>query len=169
MVCKYSTLHWDIIFQIRWSSIRTFQQFRHAHFCTNDYPFSCCMGVRHAHFCTNDYPFLVVWVFVMHISVRMTIHIHMVFRHAHFCTNDYPYFFNGFSSCTFLNEWLPITLFMGSRHAHFCTNDYPFLCVRIFVIHISVQMTIHIILGFLSCTYLYEWLFVPNFFPMRFC
>ena len=47
------------------------------------------MGFRHAHLCTNDYPFLVVWVFVMHISVRMTFHIHMGFRPAHFCTNDY--------------------------------------------------------------------------------
>ena len=90
-------------------TIRIHMGFRLAHFCTNDYPCSFLMGFRHAHFCTNDYPFLCVWVFVMHISVRMTIHIHMGFRHRHFCMNDYPYSF-----------W------MGFRHAHFCTNDYLF-------------------------------------------
>ena len=95
--------------------------FRHAHLCTNYYPYYSCMGFRHAllctndchilmgfrhaQFCTNDYPFLCVWVFVMHIFVRMTIHIHMGFRHGHFCTNDYSYsFLMVFRQCTFLYE-----------------------------------------------------------------
>ena len=86
------------------------------------------MDLRHADFRTNDYPFPFVWVFVMHISVRMTSHIHMGFRHAHFCTYDYPYCF-----C------------IGFRHAHFCTNDYPFLCVWVYVMYNSVRMTVHII------------------------
>ena len=50
-----------------------------------------------------------VWVFVMHIFVRMTIHILMSFFHVHLCTNYYPYY-----SC------------MGFRHAHLCTNDYTY-------------------------------------------
>ena len=65
--------------------------FRHVHVCTNDYPYYCCMGFRqvhfctneylysywfcHVHVCTNDYPFPCEWVFVMYISVLMTIHI----------------------------------------------------------------------------------------------
>ena len=108
--------------------------FRHAHLCTNDHPYYSCMGFRHAHLCTNDYPysygyssctFLYEWlsifisVFVIHISVRMTIqiifewvfvmHIHVLmttiyfwigFCHAHFCTNGHHFFLYGFSSDT---------------------------------------------------------------------
>ena len=76
------------------------------------------------------------------------------FCHAHFCTNDYPYYFC-FLSCTCLCEWLSI-LFL------------------FFVMHISVRMTNHIIIGsrhahvctndypysfwFSPCTCLYKWL-----------
>ena len=84
--------------------------------------------------------YVFVWVFVMHIFVRITIHILMGFRHVHLCTNDYPYY-----SC------------MGFCHVHLCTNDYPysygfssctslyewlfiFFCMC-FVMHISVRMT----------------------------
>ena len=87
--------------------------------------------------------YVFVWVFVMHIFVRMTIHIPMGFCHVHLCTNDYPYYYcmgfrhahlctndypcsYGFSSCTSLYEWLSISLCMGFRHAHFCTNDNPY-------------------------------------------
>ena len=50
------------------------------------------MGFRHAHFCTNYYPFYCLWVFVMNISVRMTIHLFwMGFRHVHVFTNDYHF------------------------------------------------------------------------------
>ena len=92
------------------------------------------MGFPHVHVCTNDYPFPCVWVFVMHISVGMTIHF----------------------------------FWMSFRHAHFCTNDYPFLCVWVFVMHISVGMTIHFFMyGFSSWTFLYEWLCISfGFFFM---
>ena len=78
------------------------------------------MDFRHAHFCINDYPFLSDWVFFMHISVQMTIHIFLMgFRHAHLFTNDYSFpcvlvyvmhisiritihILLGFSSCTSL-------------------------------------------------------------------
>ena len=116
--------------------------FRHVHFCTIDYSYSFCKGFRHTHFCMNDYPFHYLLVFMMHISVRMTIPIHISFPHAHFCTYDYPYSF-----------W------MGFRHAHFCKNDCSFLCIRVFVMHISVRMTINfIVYGFSSWIFLYEWL-----------
>ena len=53
-------------------------------------------------------PFLFEWIFIIHISVRMTtISFWMDFRHAHFCTNDYHLFLNGLSSCTFLYKLLP--------------------------------------------------------------
>ena len=91
------------------------------------------------------------------------------------CTNDYPYS-DGFSSCTFLYEWLFISFRMGFHHAHFCTNDYPFLLNGFSSMHISVRMTnnsfwmgfrhahfctndYHFFLNrFSSCTFLYEWL-----------
>ena len=117
-----------------------------------------------------------LWVFVIYIFLRKTI--------LYFFTNDYPFLYNWFSSCTFLYKWLFISFWIDFRNAHFCTNDYPFLFVLrhthtctndypyffvwVFVIHISVRITIHILLGVSSCTSLYEWLFVPKFFPMRF-
>ena len=86
--------------------------------------------------------YVFVWVFVMYIFVRMTIHILMDFRHVHVCTNDYPYY-----SC------------IGFCHVHVCMNDYSFPCVWVFVMHIYVRMTIHFLVnGFLSCTCLYEWI-----------
>ena len=92
----------------KWLSISLCMGFRHAHFCTNDYPFLLNRFLS----CTFLYewlPFLFEWVFVIHISVRMTtISFWMGFRHAHFCTNDYHFF------------W------MGFRHAHFYTNYYLF-------------------------------------------
>ena len=36
-------------------TIHILMGFRHAHLCTNDYPYSFCMGFRHAHLCTNEY------------------------------------------------------------------------------------------------------------------
>ena len=122
-------------------TIHVLLDFRHAHDCTNDYPYCSCVG------------------FLVHISVRMHILSLMGFRHAHLCTNDYPYSF-----C------------MGFRHAHFCTNDYPFLFEWVSVMHISVRITTisfewvfvnahfctndyHFFFKrFSSCTFLYEWL-----------
>ena len=66
-------------------------------------------------------------VFVRYIFVRKTIH----------------FFFNGFSSCTFLWEWLSIFV------------------VLVFFMLISVQMTFHFFFNrFSECTFLYEWLSV---------
>ena len=119
-----------------WVTFHIIIDFRHAHLCTNDYPYSFGFSS-----CTSLYGWLSIffwifvihisvewlsiffWIFVMHISERMTIHILLYFRHAHHFTNDYPYY-----SC------------MGFRHAHFCTNDYPYTY------------------WFSSCTSFYEWL-----------
>ena len=141
------------------------------------------MGFRHAHLCTNDYPFLFVWFFVMHFSVQMTIHIIFVwvFVIHIFCTNDYPYSY-GFLSCTSLYEWLSISLCMGFRHAHFCTNDYP-LCFCIGFCHSYFCMNDYsysFCMGFShahfytndfpysygssSCTSVKEWLFCFQFY-----
>ena len=75
--------------------------FRHVHVSTNDYPYSYGFSSRTC--CTNDYPYYCVWLFVMNISVRMTIHLFwMRFCHVHVCTNDYHFLVYGFASCTFL-------------------------------------------------------------------
>ena len=118
--------------------------FRHSYICTNDYPHSCWFLS-----CTSLYEWLsiLLWVFVMHIFVRMNIHILVVFCHAHLCTNAYPYCY-GFLSCTF------------------CTNDYPYL---VFVIHMFVRMTIQIIMVFCHAHLCTKDYFVPNFFPLCFC
>ena len=91
----------------------------------------------HEQFCTLN-------IFFMHNFVWMTFNIIIDFRHAHIFTNDYPYSF-GFSACTFLYEWLFILFLYGFSS---CTFLYEwlsiFLCV--FVIHIFLRMTIHIIL-----------------------
>ena len=127
---------------------------RHAHLCTNNsqysYGFLSCTSLYKwlsllllygFSSCTSLYVWIYIFlcVFVMHIFVRMTIHILFIrfffthifvrmtipiimgSRHAHLCTNDYPYCF-----C------------IGIRHAHICTNDYPYLY------------------RFSSCTSLYE-------------
>ena len=134
--------------------------FCHAHLCINDY--HILMGFHHAHFCTNEYLFLCIRVFVMQISVRMTIHIifEWVFVMHITVRMNIHFFVYGFSSCTFLYKWLSISLCIGFFHAHFCTNDYPFLCVWDFVMHIFVRMTIHIHMVFCQCTFLYKWLSV---------
>ena len=78
--------------------------FCHAQLWTNDiqyyYRFSSC---------TSLYKWISIffWIFVMHISVRMTFNILLDSCHAHLCTNDYSYYF-WFSFCTNLYEWLSI-------------------------------------------------------------
>ena len=128
-------------FLYEWLSIFFYMRFRNAHFCTNNYPFHC------------------VWVFVMHICLRMTINIHMRFRQAHFCANDYPYSsWMGFRHAHFCTNDYPYSFLICFRHEQFFTNDCPFLCKWDFVMHISVSMTIDFIVnGFSSCTFLYEW------------
>ena len=56
--------------------------YRHAHLCTNDYPYSFGFSS-----CTSLYKWLSIffWIFVMHISERMTMHIFLDLRHTHFC------------------------------------------------------------------------------------
>ena len=159
---------------VRMTTISFWMGFRHAHFCTNDYPF-LLNGFSSCTCCTNDlfiifngmssFTFLYGWlyshfegIFVMYISVRMTtFSFWMDFRHIHFCTNDYLLILNGFSSYTFLYEWLPflfewvfvmyisvrmttISFWMDCFHVHFCTNDYHFF-----------------LKGLSSCTFLCEW------------
>ena len=117
--------------------------------------------------CTFLYEWLSIlfYVFVMHISVKMTIHIILGFCHAHLCTNDYPDYFR-FLSCTSLYKWISRLLW-------------------VFVIHISIWMTLQIIMGFCHAHIFtndypyYYWFchahicmddyFIPNLFPVRFC
>ena len=85
---------------------------------------------------------LFLWVFVMYMLLRMTLHF-LVY---------------GFSSCTFLYEWLSILFFYGFSS---CTFLYEWLSIFlwVFVIYISVRMTIHFfVYGFLSCTW--KWIVI---------
>ena len=145
------------------------------------YGFSSCT-------CLYEWLSICLWVFVMHISVRMTIHIILMgFCHVHVCTNDYPF------PCVWVFVMhipvrMTINFFsMGFRHAHLCTNDYPFLlkwfssCTFlykwlsisfewVFVMYMFVRMTIHFFwMGFRhvhGCTndypFLFEWVFVMH-------
>ena len=95
---------------------------------------------------------IVVWVFVMYISVRLIIHsligfvmymfvrmtIHffwMDFCDVHVCTNDYTFLLYISVRMTTISFW------MDFPRVHFCTNDYHFF-----------------LNGLLSCIFLYEWL-----------
>ena len=95
---------WIVVIYISvWmTTISLWMGFRHVYFCTNDYPF-LLNGLRHARFCASGYhfflnwfssytflcewlPFLFEWIFVMHVSVRMTtVSLYMDFRNARFC------------------------------------------------------------------------------------
>ena len=102
-----------IYISVRMTTISFWMYFRHARFCANDYHF-VVYGFSSCIFCANDFPYSCIWIFVIHISVRRTIHFFwMGFRHAHSCTNDYPFLVHGFSSCTFLYEWLSISFEWG--------------------------------------------------------
>ena len=110
-------------------------------------------------------PFLFEWIFVMHISVRMTtIYFWMDCRHYIFVRMTTISFLTGLSSCIFLYEWLPslfewiivmhipvrmttISFWMDFRHAHFCTNYYHFVIYG-FSSCIFCAMTFHILLVF---------------------
>ena len=176
--------------------------FRHLHFCTNDYHFFL-NGLSSCTILYELLSFLFEWVFVMHIYVRMTvIYFWMDFRHTHFCTNDYKFFcidcrhanfctndyhffFIGFSSCTFLYEFLPflfewivvmhisvrMTTISFSNGCSSCTFLYkwlPFRCISVFVMHILCKwFSILFVFGFSSCTFLCEWLSI--FFWLSMC
>ena len=127
-----------------------------------------CVGFRHAHICTNDYPYYSC----------------IGFCHAHLRTNDYPYFFYGFLSCTFMYKWLSIFLLVFVMHIFLqstihilffmgsCTSLYLWLSIFlwVFVMHIFLQMTIHIIfvLVFVMHKNLYEWLFCSQYLSNAF-
>ena len=87
---------------------------------------------------------VLVYVFVVHKFVRMTFNIISGFRHAHLFTNEYPDCF-WFSSCTFLYKWLSYSFgFSWCKYLY----EWLFILVWVFVMHIFVRMTIHIILDF---------------------
>ena len=119
-------------------------------------------------------PYVFVWVFVMYMFVRMTIHISMGFRHVHVCTDDYPYYywfchvhvctndypflFNGFSSCTCLYEWLSISFeWIVVMHIYIRMTTISFWMDSC---HVHYCMNdYHLFLkGFSSFTFLYKWL-----------
>ena len=93
--------------------------FRHAHLYTNDYTFSYWFSS-----CTSLYGWLSMFlcVFVMYISVRMTIHIILVWV-----------FF------MYISVGMTIHILMGFRHVHLCTNDYKIILVWFFRVCNSLQ------------------------------
>ena len=143
---------------VRMTTFSFWIDFRHAHFCMNDYHFFL-KGLSSFIFLYEWLPFLFKMIVVMHISVRTTtISFWFDSRHLHLCMNDYHFFLNGLSSFTFLYEWLPflfdwivvmhisvwmttISFWMDSRHLHLCMNEYLFFLI-----------------GLSSFTFLYEWL-----------
>ena len=141
----YSHFEWIFVMYIsvRMTTISFWMDFRHVHFCTDDY-LLILNGFSSYTFLYGWLPSHFEWIFVIYISVRMTtISYWMDFRHLHFCTDDYHLILNGLLSCTFLYEWLPflfekivvmhvsvrmttISFRMDFRHACFYTNDYHF-------------------------------------------
>ena len=70
--------------------------------------FSFWMDFRHIHFCTDDYPFLLNgFSSCTCLYEWLSISLWMGFRHVYFCTDDYQVILNGLLSWTFLYEWLP--------------------------------------------------------------
>ena len=145
--------------------------------------FSFWMDFRHVHFCTNDYHFFLSglpsftflygwlrshfgWIVVAHISVRMTtISFRMDCRHLHFCTDDYHLILNGLLSCTFLYEWLPFLLeWIVVMHVSVRMTT---ISLNVDFRHsLSVQMIFHILVyGFSSCIFC-AWLSIFFWFSM---
>ena len=130
--------HFEWIFvmyiSVRMTTLSFWMDFRHVHFCTNDYNFFLngllsftfmyewlpflLNGLLSFTFLYEWLPSLFEWIVVMHISVRMTTtSLWMDSRHLHFCTNDYHFVLYGFSSCIF------------------CAMIFHILCIWIFVMH----------------------------------
>ena len=128
--------------------------------------------------CTFLYEWLSIsfeWVFVMHISVRMTIHFFLNGMlsflisvrmttisfwidclHLHFRTNYYHFFLNGFSSFTFL---------YGCLHSHFEWISFIYIFVRMtnfsflmdfLHLHSNTNDCLLFLNRFLSFIFLYE-------------
>ena len=96
----------------------------------------------------------------MKISVRMT--IHFILNGFSSWTFMYEwlsiFFLNGFMSFKFLYEWLSISLCMGLCHAHFFINDYPYSYGFSSWPILYKWLSIFFLNGFMTFTFLYEWL-----------
>ena len=98
-----SHFEWIVVIYIsvRMTTISFWMDFRHVHFCTNDYHL-ILNGLLSCTFLYKWLPFLLEWIVVMHVSVRMTtIYFRMDFRHARSV------------------QMTLHTLYMDFRHAHF--------------------------------------------------
>ena len=80
-----------------------------------------CMGFRHAHLCTNDYPYSYGFSSCKFLYEWLSILFLYGFCHVHLCTNEYPYSY-GFSSCTSLYGWLSISLESSHNQRDFVTR-----------------------------------------------
>ena len=83
------------------------------------------------------------WInFLMYICLYVWLSMIFLrsFLHAHFCKNAYHFMMEGFSSWTFLYEWLPF-LFDWFSSCTFLYECLPFPFEWIIVMHISVRMT----------------------------
>ena len=71
---------WIVVMHVsvQMTTIYFWKDFRHLHFCTNDYHF-VVYGFLSCTFCEITFHILCIWIFVMHIFVRMTFHILLVF------------------------------------------------------------------------------------------
>ena len=73
-------LYWVFVMFISvWMTFQILMGLRHAHLCTNDYPYSICIGFRLAHICTIDYPYS-FGTFVMYIYVLKKICSQFLFK-----------------------------------------------------------------------------------------
>ena len=172
---RMTTIFFELIvvmhISVRMTTFSFWIDFRHAHFCMNDYHFFL-KGFSSFTFLYEWPPFLFEWIVVIYISVQMaTISFWMDCRHLNFCTNDYHFFLNRLSSFTFLYGWLPchfewifviyisvrtttIPLYMDFCHAHSVQMTFHILCTWIFVMHISMRMTFHnlLVFPFVQCS-----------------
>ena len=100
------------------------------------YGFSSCT-------CLYEWLTILVWVFVMHMFVRMTIDIIVAWVFVMYISVRLSiHILIGFVMYMFVRMTIHF-FWMGFRHVHVYTNDYPFPCEWIFVMYISVLMTTH--------------------------
>ena len=112
--------------------------------------------------------FILLYVFVMYNFVLWMSILVYVFCHAQLCTNDFQYYYI-FLSCTSLYKWLS-KLFLWVFVMHiFVRMTIHIILVWIFFMNIFVRTTIHILMGFRHAHLCTNEYYVPNFFPMRFC
>ena len=136
------------------------------------YGFSSCT-------CLYEWISIFLWVFVMYMFARMTIHIILVWVFVMYISVQMSiHILIGFVMYMFV--WMIIYFFgMGFRHVHVCTNDYPFIlngissCTFLYKwlstslwmgfchVHLYTNDYPFLLNAFLSCTCLYEWLPFP--------